>query len=34
MSTPTRRLPEGQWEREACSAHGKSGIAVAMKVLQ
>jgi hypothetical protein len=34
MSTPTRCLPEGQWVREACSAHGESGKTVAIKVLQ
>jgi hypothetical protein len=34
MSTLTRCLPEGPWVREVCSAHGKSGKAVAMMVLQ
>lgn len=32
MSTPTRCLPDGQWVREAGSAHGKSGEIPAMKV--
>jgi len=34
MSTPTRCLPEGQWVREAGSAHGKSGATLATRVHQ
>ena len=32
MSTPTRCLPEGQWVREAGSAHGRSCTTLYMEV--
>jgi hypothetical protein len=34
MSVPTRCLPEGQWVREARSAHGESGEILAFTVHQ
>jgi hypothetical protein len=34
MSTPTRCLPEGQWVREAGSAHGRFGKSLANEVWQ